>query len=320
VKVTCYALEPGGGLRPEAEPAVVAGWRAGGGPYWVDLSSGRPEEALTWLAGLGLDPNVLDLLQIGDGSTRILPLAEAVFLVYPVAAADDAGSAARFTCLCLERLVVNLHDVGDGSSVVEQVPVAALKLREGTTAGVVCAMAVVHTGQLRRRVVSLRRDCDALAGRMDVEPRSVGLQEILGLKRRVLTLAGVADEELAVFEVLKLSNRAALPMSGLAEAFQVPVELIRAADRDIDRLDRRVSDLQRRYESAQQDVTNRRLGLLTILSAIFMPLTLIVGMYGMNFDVMPELRHPYGYPITLAGMALLAGGLYWFFWSRGWLK
>jgi magnesium transporter len=155
---------------------------------------------------------------------------------------------------------------------------------------------------------------------MDVEVRAVGLQEILGLKRRVLTLAGVADEELAVLEVLKLGNRAPLPMSAVAEAFQVPVELTRAADRDIDRLDRRVSDLQRRYESAQQDETNRRLGLLTILSAIFMPLTLIVGIYGINFDVMPELHWRYGYPGALAAMAAIAAGLYWHFRSRGWLR
>jgi len=92
VRVTCHALEPGGGLRPEAELAAVAGWRAGGGPYWVDLSGDRPEEALGWLGGLGLDPAVLDALQIGDDSPRILPLAESVFLAYPVAAADDAGT------------------------------------------------------------------------------------------------------------------------------------------------------------------------------------------------------------------------------------
>ena len=320
MRVNCFALEPDGDVIPEAEAAALAGWQAGGGPYWVDLSSDRPEEALDWLAGLGLDPAVLDQLQIGDDSTRILPLAEGVLLVYPVAAADDAGGPGRFTCLCLERLVVTLRAAADRSSVLEQAPVTALKLREGTAAGVVCTMAAVHSAQLRREVVGLRRDCDALAARMDVEPQAVGLPEILRLKGRVLTLAGVADEELAVFEVLKLSNHSALPMSGVAEAFQVPVGLTGAADRDIDRQDRRVSDLQRRYESAQQDETNRRLGFLTILSAIFMPLTLLVGIYGMNFDVMPELHYRYGYPAALAGMALIAGGLYWYFLSRGWLK
>ena len=40
----------------------------------------------------------------------------------------------------------------------------------------------------------------------------------------------------------------------------------------------------------------------------------------MNCDVMPELHCRYSYRISLGGMALIAGGLYWYFRSRGWLK
>ncbi len=83
---------------------------------------------------------------------------------------------------------------------------------------------------------------------------------------------------------------------------------------------RTLIDLQQRYASAQQELTDRRLGVLTVLSAIFMPLTLIAGIYGMNFEVMPELHFRYGYPITLAAMALMAGGLTWYFRARWWTK
>jgi magnesium transporter len=172
--------------------------------------------------------------------------------------------------------------------------------------------------RVRRHVVALRAEGDAMADRMDSDPWSVTLDEILGLKRRVLALGGVVDEELAVLEVLRVSNRAALPLRGLAETFQAAIEVTRATDHDIDRLDRRVSDLDERHQDAQQERTNHRLGLLTIISAIFMPLTLIAGIYGMNFEVMPELHYRYGYPAALGGMALLASGLYWYFRSRWW--
>ena len=89
-------------------------------------------------------------------------------------------------------------------------------------------------------------------------------REILALKHRVLALGTVVDEQLAALEVLKISKHPALPLSRLADAFQAAVETTRATDRDIDRLDRRASDLQHRYEAAQQDKTNRRLGLLTV--------------------------------------------------------
>jgi len=132
--------------------------------------------------------------------------------------------------------------------------------------------------------------------------------------------AGVVDEELAVLEVLRASNLETLPLSRLAETFQIAIEVTRATDHDIDRLDRRAGDLQRRYESALQERTSRRLGLLTVISAIFMPLTLIAGIYGMNFEVMPELHYRYGYPIALGAMALIAGGLAWYFRARWWGK
>ena len=64
---------------------------------------------------------------------------------------------------------------------------------------------------------------------------------------------------------------------------------------------------------------NKRLSRLTIISAIFLPLTLLAGIYGMNFEVMPELDLSWGYPALLGvmgGIALLL--LLWFRW-RGWM-
>jgi magnesium transporter len=64
---------------------------------------------------------------------------------------------------------------------------------------------------------------------------------------------------------------------------------------------------------------NEVMRVLTIFSAFFLPLTFIVGIYGMNFDVLPELRHPYGYYYTLAGMALVALLIYTWFRRKKWL-
>lgn len=59
------------------------------------------------------------------------------------------------------------------------------------------------------------------------------------------------------------------------------------------------------YFSAQSHRMNEIMKVLTIVSVIFMPLTFIVGVYGMNFSNMPELEEPYGYFITLASMLFL---------------
>lgn len=64
---------------------------------------------------------------------------------------------------------------------------------------------------------------------------------------------------------------------------------------------------------------NQVIRVLTIFSVFFLPLTFIVGVYGMNFDFMPELRHPSGYPLTIAFMVLVVMGIYIWFKRNRWL-
>jgi magnesium transporter len=59
---------------------------------------------------------------------------------------------------------------------------------------------------------------------------------------------------------------------------------------------------------------------LTIISTIFIPLTFIAGVYGMNFENMPELKWKLGYFLCLGMMFLIATGLIYFFKRRGWFK
>jgi magnesium transporter len=58
---------------------------------------------------------------------------------------------------------------------------------------------------------------------------------------------------------------------------------------------------------------------LTVIGALLMPLTLITGIYGMNFEHMPELRWRYGYFIVLGAMALFSVGLIRWFKSKEWI-
>jgi magnesium transporter len=66
--------------------------------------------------------------------------------------------------------------------------------------------------------------------------------------------------------------------------------------------------------------TNEVVRVLTVFSVFFLPLTFIVGVYGMNFQYMPELHQLWGYPSVLLGMALVTFAIYVWFRRRGWLR
>lgn len=80
------------------------------------------------------------------------------------------------------------------------------------------------------------------------------------------------------------------------------------------------------YLSVVGNKMNEVMKFLTVISSIFIPLTFIAGIYGMNFNTeksplnMPELNWYWGYPLCLSIMAAIAGALCLFFWRRGWFK
>ena len=97
----------------------------------------------------------------------------------------------------------------------------------------------------------------------------------------------------------------------------------------MDRLDRMLNttDDLRDYVIQIEDMKRDRISLhqneimtvLTVITSIFMPLTLIAGWYGMNFHYMPELNYHYAYPIVILLCILIAVGLLYYFKKKKWL-
>lgn len=86
-----------------------------------------------------------------------------------------------------------------------------------------------------------------------------------------------------------------------------------------DQIHEDVSNLVNFYLSISAQKTNEVIKVLTIFSVFFMPLTFVAGIYGMNFDYMPELRERWGYPALLGFMLLLSGLIYVWFRRKKWL-
>lgn len=86
------------------------------------------------------------------------------------------------------------------------------------------------------------------------------------------------------------------------------------------------SSLMDVYLSVLSNKMNEIMKLLAIISTIFIPLTFIAGIYGMNFNTdvsplnMPELNMYWGYPLCLGVMFIIAASLVYFFWRRGWFR
>lgn len=132
-------------------------------------------------------------------------------------------------------------------------------------------------------------------------------------RRRLSILKRLLWHMAAVIQRLPLDDR------GIKSAAQ---DLRETADRTLfladELLDEATSLLNLELSLASQR-NNETMRVLTVFSVFFMPLTFVVGVYGMNFRFMPELQHPYGYVGVWAVMVAITGAIWGWFRHKKWL-
>jgi magnesium transporter len=138
------------------------------------------------------------------------------------------------------------------------------------------------------------------------------LSELYQIKRKALM-----SKKLLLFSQEPISSvkLPATKSDDLQDSRDLHVKLLNIYDQ----IHEDVSNLVNFYLSISAQKTNDVIKVLTIFSVFFMPLTFVVGIYGMNFENMPELKMRYGYPILLGIMVLLSGGIYLWFRRKRWL-
>jgi len=144
------------------------------------------------------------------------------------------------------------------------------------------------------------------------------LEDIMDLRRSVARLKRISSRQLEVLYRMSHGEFPQIPASILPFFRDVHDHLLRISDLSENYRDL-VSSLFDIHFAVVGNRTNDVMKTLAVLSAILLPLTLIAGIYGMNFDNMPELHSRNGYWVTLAAMALLTISLLFYFWRRGWI-
>jgi magnesium transporter len=132
-------------------------------------------------------------------------------------------------------------------------------------------------------------------------------RSIIPLRDALYTLKSEQDDE--AFNVIKSSN-----YTFFTRLHQKAIEILEQIEYDINTLD----SASNFYFSSQSHRMNEIMKVLTVVSVIFMPLTFIVGVYGMNFEYMPELKLTYGYYVVVGLMVVVAAAMAWYFKRKKW--
>jgi magnesium transporter len=159
---------------------------------------------------------------------------------------------------------------------------------------------------LEERVLTMKKASNAILG------------EIMDLRRSVARIKRISSRQLEVLYRMSHGEFPQIPANVLPFFRDVHDHLLRISDLSENYRDL-VSSLFDIHFAVVSNKTNDVMKTLAVLSAIILPLTLIAGIYGMNFDNIPELHTLNGYFVTLVAMGSITIVLLIYFWRRGWI-
>jgi magnesium transporter len=143
------------------------------------------------------------------------------------------------------------------------------------------------------------------------------LDKIVDYRRELLRLKRYYSQLSSVFEEL-VSNDNDLLSEDAVRRLTILSSRVNRFHNAVLNLRDYVTQMREAYQAQIDIEQNELMKIFTVLTAVFLPLTLLVGWYGMNFEGMPELHWAYSYPVFIGVSVLLSIGLIAYFKRRHW--
>ena len=150
-------------------------------------------------------------------------------------------------------------------------------------------------------------------------PDSLSSKELMSIDRDISQLSDIIEDQYVGFGILASIGSTKLNGEDVEQTTKL-IKGFEPMNKAMQRLEKKSESLRLQYALTQQEKSTRKINVLTIVQAVFVPLTFIAGIYGMNFVVMPELKLEYGYLYVWILFIGLAGGLLIYFKKTGWFK
>jgi magnesium transporter len=320
MQISCFRLQEKGLLQLTEERPTTT-WLGDGIVRLLDVDyPDFTQQLREVLAPLNLDGALLDKIESQDGGVDVETFSDALFLRIPRPALHEFKDP-YITVICVRETLIALHN---GIPLPPEQMLEKIKRfgGAGTTTITDLLLHILLLGinrdielyqQTRQMIAEGSNDFDQCLT-TDV------LDDIQNLTNQVSRLQSTTEDRLILMGSLLTLKSPLLELNEVRPYFKEAMNELKQMQRWLERLEGRLQGISQHYNLSLQHSTNNRLRVLTVISAIFMPLTLIAGIYGMNFTNMPELQASYGYFIILGLMALLGGGLGIYFYVRGWFQ
>jgi len=319
VKVNHYALVDDT-LREQPPPAdSLAARLSQPGESWYDVGEVEPCALERFLAPLALHPLVLDRCLKPTNDPSVLSIGQAVLLEFPAATNRQDLTPIYITILLQGPVLLTIHHS----------PMPAMEsLEQAFRAGKMPP--IQHLPQLVFLILDHLADANVDAGlevrdqianvaeNLTEKPETVTAGDLARLRSQVDDLVSLIENQLYCIAGLSASDNDTLQEPHRKAYIQDMVAEAEIAQRSVYRLENRMTDLYTLYQMMGNDRVEKRLRILTIVSATTLPLALLTGILGMNVGGLPGTDNPNAFLVVMIVMAIIAVAELAYFVRKGW--
>ncbi|MEX2598125.1 MAG: magnesium/cobalt transporter CorA [Dehalococcoidia bacterium] len=324
MELSAFHLAGDGTFRSDlSREEALAALRAKDGVLWVDILDPRPEDAGFLEQDLGFHP--LEAANCISPETHV-PAVDQMddhlfFNVHGVNYVDESEivQTTELSLFVGEHYVVSSHNVPLYSvlSVRESVQRDGRLMRIGPLL-LAHALLDALVANVHPTIDKMLEHADFVEEQALRNPKQEVVGSILKLRRSALGLHRVMVSQQMALNRLARGDFSQVGEHALPYFRNVYEQVWRIVDFTQSVRDRSDTALTT-YMSSIANRQNESMRVLSMVAAIFLPLTLLAGIYGMNFEHMPELAWPWAYFVVLGFMGIVIVTMVWAFWARRWI-
>lgn len=318
--IDLYILTKKGIIRKEATPPELQKLARGKAPFWLDLMSLPHKQLFEVLSIFNIHKLVMEDCTAKDTRTKVEQFDTYNFVViHGIHRENHTIKTNEIDLIQGKNWLISVHYRPNPN--FEWLKKNHEKLSNVIRRGsdfMLHALVDMEIDNCFLILESVEEELDQLEDNVVSDPRPKLLSKLFDLKHQLFL---VRKEVAPQREVMVALARRHVPLiSPEAEAYfrDVYDHLIRITDM-LDNFREVAASILEIHISVTSNKMNEIMKVLTVIATIMMPLTVIGSIYGMNFDVMPELRWKYGYFAVLGLMVVISASMLVYFRKRGWV-
>jgi len=321
LKINCFSLSSGRLQRQRDITSLPTANIKKMGESWFDIEEASIEELQRFLLPLDLHPVIINRCLDSKNSPGVISYDRAILLEFPSVTNLDVRDPSYLTVILQDQVLVTIR-----TGPVPAIPELIAEIEAEKIPNLSHLIQIVYLILDNLTDLSIQEEVKARDRTMNVavaladNPDSVNLQDLTTLRLQVDKLISLIENQLYCVTGLDSSDNKVLQEPHRKAYLQDLISELEIAQNGIHRLETRVNGLYDSYQTVGSSRVEKRLRILTIVSAITLPFGLIAGLLGMNVGGLPATQDPQGFIIVIIMMLIIGTIELVYFYRKGWLE